>query len=70
MYSSDIKKMVSHSIATHSSSDTISKSELENILVDVLLQFGKSSELSDEVAKNISKKMKYSHPGSRTIRRV
>lgn len=46
-----IRRMVSHSIDKYAKNDTISKSELQSILTDVLTQFCESRELSETVGK-------------------
>lgn len=51
MFENDVRSIVTKSIAAHSKGDTISKSELEDILTDVLYKFGNSKELSLAVDK-------------------
>lgn len=58
MMKRDVARIVSDSINAHAKSDTISKSELESILTDVLTQFGESKFLSKHVSENISREEK------------
>lgn len=58
MLHSDVERIVVQSINAHSHGDTISKSELEEILIDVLTKFGKSSSLSKTVEDKISREQK------------
>lgn len=58
MFENDVRSIVSKSITAHSKGDTISKSELEDILTDVLYKFGNSNELSQVVEKKIADKLK------------
>ena len=58
MLHSDVEHIVTQSINAHSQGDTISKSELKEILVDVLTKFGKSNALSKTVEDKISKEQK------------
>ncbi|MCC8164393.1 MAG: hypothetical protein LIO86_14825 [Lachnospiraceae bacterium] len=53
-----IRSIVSRSIENHMTGDTVSKSELTEILTDILCDFAKDKELSDAVAGNISQKEK------------
>jgi hypothetical protein len=58
MFENDVRSIVSKSITAHSKGDTISKSELEDILTDVLYRFGNSTELSRVVGKKIADEQK------------
>lgn len=57
MLNNEIERIVNASIDKHISSDTITKSELHDILIDVLIEFGKSKSLTDSVERNISGKL-------------
>ena len=55
-----LKSEIEHIVDKHFQNDTFSKSELKDILVDILYDFGKSKSLSDTVEKNINDKQKRS----------
>lgn len=57
MLNNEIERIVNASIDKHISSDNITKSELHDILIDVLIEFGKSKSLTDSVERNISGKL-------------
>ena len=60
MLKSEIEHIVDMHLSYHFQNDTFSKSELKDILVDILYDFGKSKSLSDTVEKNINDKQKRS----------
>ena len=60
MLKSEMEHIVDKHLSNHFKNDTFSKSELKDILVDILYDFGKSKSLSDTVEKNINDKQKRS----------
>ena len=60
MLKSEIEHIFDKHLSNHFKNDTFSKSELKDILVDILYDFGKSKSLSDTVEKNINDKQKRS----------
>ena len=60
MLKSEIEHIVDKHLSSHFQNDTFSKSELKDILVDILYDFGKSKSLSDTGEKNINDKQKRS----------
>ncbi len=60
MLKPEIERIVDKHLDNHFQNDTFTKSELRDILVGILNDFGKSKGLSDAVEKNISDKQKQS----------
>lgn len=58
MLRSDVERIVTRSINAHSHGDTVSKSELKEILADVLAEFGESNALNKTVEDKISREQK------------
>lgn len=49
MFENDVRSIVSKSITAHSKGDTISKSELEDILTDILCKLTNSKDITRSV---------------------
>lgn len=60
MLKAEIERIVDKHLDNHFQDDTFTKSELRDILVGILNDFGKTKGLSDSVEKNISNKQKQS----------
>lgn len=60
MLKTEIERIVDKHLDNRFQNDTFTKSDLRDILVNILNDFGKSKGLSDSVEKNISDKQKQS----------
>lgn len=60
MLKTEIERIVYKHLDNRFQNDTFTKSDLRDVLVDILNDFGKSKGLSDSVEKNISDKQKQS----------
>lgn len=60
MIRNEVEHIVRQSVQSHAKNNTISKSELEEILIEVLAQFGDSRALSDAVERRLEDKQKLS----------